>query len=263
MPARSPRPAPPATPATIGATGAPAEVISILALKAHCSTCSLRELCLPVGLDANDMKLVDATVRRRTRLRKGETLYRAGQPFSALYAIRLGTLKTTVLSEDGRNQVAGYHLQGDLVGLDGLGTERHGCEAVALEDSEVCAIPFCELEELARSVPALQRNLHQLLAREISRDHGVMLVLGSMRAEERLASFLLNLSRRYQLRGYSSTEFVLRMTREEIGSYLGLKLETVSRIFSKFQEEGFISVQQKHIRILNVDGLKALLGQRE
>lgn len=257
MPARSPRPAPPATPAT---TGAPAEVISILALKAHCSTCSLRELCLPVGLDANDMKLVDATVRRRTRLRKGETLYRAGQPFSALYAIRLGTLKTTVLSEDGRNQVAGYHLQGDLVGLDGLGTERHGCEAVALEDSEVCAIPFGELEELARSVPALQRNLHQLLAREISRDHGVMLVLGSMRAEERLASFLLNLSRRYHRRGYSSTEFVLRMTREEIGSYLGLKLETVSRVFSRFQDDGMVSVQQKHIRIIDIPRLKQVVG---
>jgi len=260
MPVRPSRPAPPAPPAT---TGAPAEVISILALKAHCSTCSLRELCLPVGLDANDMKLVDATVRRRTRLRKGETLYRAGQPFSALYAIRLGTLKTTVLSEDGRNQVAGYHLQGDLVGLDGLGTERHGCEAVALEDSEVCAIPFGELEELARSVPALQRNLHQLLAREISRDHGVMLVLGSMRAEERLASFLLNLSRRYHRRGYSSTEFVLRMTREEIGSYLGLKLETVSRLFSRFQDEGLLEVDGRTVKILDLDALRKLVGHRE
>ena len=127
----------------------------------------------------------------------------------------------------------------------------------------MCAIPFGELEELARSVPALQRNLHQLLAREISRDHGVMLVLGSMRAEERLASFLLNLSRRYQLRGYSSTEFVLRMTREEIGSYLGLKLETVSRLFSRFQDEGLLEVSGRTVKIVDRDALRKLVGHRE
>lgn len=223
----------------------------------------MRELCLPVGLSPEDMKLVDTAVRRRTRLKKGETLYSAGQAFTALYAVRLGTLKTTVLSEDGRNQVSGYHLQGDLVGLDGMGTDRHGCEAVALEDSEVCAIPFDQLEELVRTVPALQRNLHQFLAREISRDHGVMLVLGSMRAEERLASFLLNLSDRYHRRGYSSTEFVLRMTREEIGSYLGLKLETVSRLFSRFQDEGLLDVAGRTVKLRDLDALRKLVGRRD
>ena len=223
----------------------------------------MRELCLPVGLSPEDMKLVDTAVRRRTRLKKGETLYNAGQAFTALYAVRLGTLKTTVLSEDGRNQVSGYHLQGDLVGLDGMGTDRHGCEAVALEDSEVCAIPFDQLEELVRTVPALQRNLHQFLAREISRDHGVMLVLGSMRAEERLASFLLNLSDRYHRRGYSSTEFVLRMTREEIGSYLGLKLETVSRLFSRFQDEGLLDVAGRTVKLRDLDALRKLVGRRD
>ena len=139
----------------------------------------------------------------------------------ALYAIRLGSLKTTVLAEDGREQVSGYHMPGDLVGLDGISTERHGCQAVALEDTEVCALPFARIEELARAVPGLQHNLHLFLSREISRDHGIMLSLGSMRAEERLALFLLNLAERYRRRGYSSTEYVLRMTREEIGSYLG------------------------------------------
>ncbi len=259
MPSSSPQPAAPPAADAFGRKG---QVISLRELKTHCSTCSIRELCLPVGLSGEDLKAVDAAVGNRTRLKKGDSLYRTGDSFAALYAVRLGTLKTTVLAEDGREQVAGYHLQGDIIGLDGLGTERHGCGAVALEDSEVCTIPFEHLEELARDLPPLQRNLHQFLAREISRDHGVMLLLGSMRAEERLASFLLNLSERYRARGYSSTEFVLRMTREEIGSYLGLKLETVSRLFSRFQEEGLLKVSGRNVKLISVAALRQLVGQR-
>ncbi|CAG0973291.1 Transcriptional activator protein Anr [Burkholderiales bacterium] len=244
------------------ACGRAAQVISLRDLKTHCSTCTMRELCLPVGLSGEDLKLVDAAVGNRSRVRKGESLYRAGDAFAALYAIRLGTIKTTVLAEDGREQIAGYHLQGDIIGLDGMGTDRHGCEAIALEDSEVCTIPFEHLEELARSVPALQHNLHQFLAREISRDHSVMLLLGSMRAEERLASFLINLSERYRSRGYSSTEYVLRMTREEIGSYLGLKLETVSRLFSRFQDEGLLRVNGRNVKLTDIPALRQMVGQR-
>lgn len=258
MPSSSQRPAAPPAGEVFGRNGQ----VSLRELKTHCSTCSMRELCLPVGLSGEDLKAVDAAVGNRTRLKKGDSLYRAGDSFAALYAVRLGTLKTTVLAEDGREQVAGYHLQGDIIGLDGLGTERHGCGAVALEDSEVCTIPFEHLEELARDLPPLQRNLHQFLAREISRDHGVMLLLGSMRAEERLASFLLNLSERYRARGYSSTEFVLRMTREEIGSYLGLKLETVSRLFSRFQEEGLLKVNGRNVKLTSLSALRQLVGQR-
>jgi CRP/FNR family transcriptional regulator len=151
---------------------------------------------------------------------------------------------------------------GDIIGMDGIGTERHGCEAVALEDTEVCALPFDRLEELARSVAPLQHNLHQFLSRDIGRDQNMMLMLGSMRAEERLAVFLLNLSDRYRRRGYSSTEIVLRMTREEIGSYLGLKLETVSRLFSRFQEEGLLQVQGRVLKLLDLPALKQLAGQR-
>jgi CRP/FNR family transcriptional regulator len=240
-----------------------AAVVSIRDLKTRCATCSMRELCLPVGLSPDELTALDTAVGQRARLRKGEALYRAGDAFNALYAVRLGTFKTTVLAEDGREQIAGYHLQGDILGLDGLGTERHGCAAIALEDSEVCTIPFADLEEVARNVPPLQRNLHQFLAREISRDHGVMLLLGSMRAEERLASFLLSLSARYRSRGYSSTEFVLRMTREEIGSYLGLKLETVSRLFSRFQDEGLLAVAGRSIKIHDIAALRKLAGRRD
>jgi CRP/FNR family transcriptional regulator, anaerobic regulatory protein len=239
-----------------------APVISIRDLKSHCSTCSMRELCLPVGLGPDDLKQLDNVIGSRARLKKGESLYRAGEPFHALYAVRLGSLKTTVLAEDGREQVAGYHMLGDIIGLDGIGNDRHGCQATALEDTEVCIMPFERLEDLARKVPSLQHNLHQFLAREITRDHNVMLLLGSMRAEERLAVFLVNLSERYRRRGYSSTEFVLRMTREEIGSYLGLKLETVSRLFSRFQDEGVIQVQGRNIKVLDMPRLKELVGQR-
>ncbi len=245
-----------------GPSAAPAPVISIRDLKTHCSTCSMRELCLPVGLNPDEVKQVDALVGNRVKLKKGDSLYRAGDTFSALYAVRLGSLKTTVLAEDGREQVSGYHMLGDIIGLDGIGSERHGCQALALEDTEVCVLPFERLEDLARDLPSLQHNLYQFLSREISRDHNIMLLLGSMRAEERLAVFLLNLSDRYRRRGYSSTEFVLRMTREEIGSYLGLKLETVSRLFSRFQEEGLIQVQGRAVKLLDITALKQLVGQR-
>jgi len=242
--------------------GTSAPVISIRDLKVHCSTCSMRELCLPMGLDPEDLHKVEALLGARVKLRKGDALYRTGEAFTALYAIRIGSLKTTVLAEDGREQVSGYHMLGDIIGLDGIGIESHGCQATALEDTEVCVLPFERLEEVARAVPPLQHNLHRLLSKEISRDQNVMLLLGSMRAEERLAVFLLSLADRYKRRGYSSTEFVLRMTREEIGSYLGLKLETVSRLFSRFQDEGMIQVQGRAIKLLDPAALKQLVGQR-
>jgi CRP/FNR family transcriptional regulator len=237
------------------------KVVSIDSLRSHCVTCSMRTLCLPVGLSETDLEELEALLGNRTKLKKGDALFHNGAAFTALYAVKLGSLKTTVLSDDGREQVAGYHMAGDLLGLDGMGEDRHGCEAIALEDSELCVLPFTRIEELARHVPALQHNLHKFLSREIERDHRVMLLLGSMRAEERLAAFLLNLSERYRARGYSSTEFVLRMTREEIGSYLGLKLETVSRLFSKFQEEGLVMVAGRSVKIIDMPMLKQLVGQ--
>ena len=237
-------------------------MMSIRELKSRCSTCSVRELCLPVGVDREGLHQIDALVTDRVHLKKGDTLYRAGDPFAALHAIRVGSCKTTVLGEEGREQVAGYHMIGDIVGMDGIGTERHGGQAVALEDTEVCVLPFDRLEELARHVVPLQNNLHKVLSTEIARDQNVMLLLGSMRAEERLAVLLLDLSRRHRERGYSATEFVLRLTREDIGSYLGLKLETVSRLFSRFQEQGMLQVRGRAVKLLDVPALKQLAGQR-
>ena len=236
--------------------------ISLSLIKTACSNCNLRELCLPLGLTDEELHRLDDLVSNRRRLKRGDRLYHFGAPFDAIYAIRSGFFKTDVLLEDGREQVTGFQMAGELLGLDGISSEHHTCNAIALEDSEVCAIPFSRLEGLSREIHTLQRHFHKVMSREIVRDHGVMMLLGTMRAEERLATFLLNLSQRFTARGFSHAEFYLRMTREEIGSYLGLKLETVSRAFSRFQEEGHIAVQQKRIRILNVAGLKALLNHR-
>lgn len=228
----------------------------------RCSSCGLRELCLPCGLSGQDIDRVDELIYARRRLKRGDSLYRAGDEFSSLYAVRSGFFKTVQTLEDGRDQVTGFHMAGEILGMDGIGPEMHVCNALSLEDSEVCVIPYSRLESLGREMPGLRHQFHKVMSREIVREHGVMLLLGTMRAEERLAAFLLNLSQRFSARGYSPSEFNLRMTREEIGSYLGLKLETVSRAFSKFQEEGVISVQHKHVHILDVAGLRSVMGQR-
>jgi CRP/FNR family transcriptional regulator len=236
--------------------------LTVPELREACSLCNLRELCLPMGLSEGELGQLDELVHVRKRVLRGQHLYRSGDPFEAIYAIKTGFFKTDVLLADGRDQVTGFQMAGEILGLDGIGTEKHSCNAVALEDSEACVIPFADLENYSREISALQRHFHKVMSREIVRDQGVMMLLGVMRAEERLAAFLLNLSQRFTARGYSPTDFNLRMTRNEIGSYLGLKLETVSRAFSHFQEQGLITVHQKHIQILDVPGLKKLLSDR-
>lgn len=235
--------------------------LTAVSMRVACTQCNLRELCLPVGLEADDLERLDGLVTVRKKIKRQQHLYRAGEPFEAIYAIRTGFFKTDILTEDGRDQVTGFQMAGEILGLDGISADRHVCNAVALEDSDVCMIPFDKLEELSRKIEPLQRQFHRFMSREIVREQGIMMLLGSMRAEERLAAFLLNLSQRMRARGYSASEFNLRMTREEIGSYLGLKLETVSRAFSRFQDEGFINVHQKHIQILDAEGLRRLLGR--
>lgn len=233
--------------------------VTFTGLKKVCSQCNLFELCLPFGISESDILRLDELVGTQRRIKRQQPLYRIGDPFDAIYAIRTGSFKSDVLLEDGREHVTGFQMTGEILGLDGIGTGVHSCNAIALEDSEVCVISYPKLEELARVIEGLQHQFHKVMSREIVHDHDVMMLLGSMRAEERLAAFLINMSQRFTARGFSPTEFHLRMTREEIGSYLGLKLETVSRAFSHFQEEGLISVQQKHIRILDGSGLKKLI----
>lgn len=225
-------------------------------LKVACANCNLREICLPAGLSDQDLEQLDAMVNLRRKIKRGETLYRSGETFDSIYAIRSGFFKSRVTYEDGRDQVIGFSMGGEILGMDGIGQGRHNCDAVALEDSEVCSIPYGRLEELSREISGLQRHFHKMMSREIVRESGVMMLLGVMRAEERIAAFLLNMSQRLGARGYSAMEFHLRMTREEIGSYLGLKLETVSRAFSRFHADGLITVDQKFVRIVDLQGLK-------
>jgi CRP/FNR family transcriptional regulator len=233
-------------------------------VKTACSNCNLRELCLPIGLEADELRKLDELVSTRRRLKRGDYLYRVGQ------GIRVDLRGPQRLFQDRRadrgrrDQVTGFQMTGELLGLDGISSEVHTCNAIALEDSEVCAIPFSHLEGLSRQIHTLQHHFHQVMSREIVRDHGVMMLLGTMRAEERLAAFLLNLSQRFKARGYSPAEFNLRMSRDEIGSYLGLKLETVSRAFSRFQDEGLLvrppekNPHSQHRRLEEIDVSPAL-----
>jgi len=220
----------------------------------HCATCSLHEPCLPCRLAAPEAARFADFDFTRKRVKRGESLYRAGGEFESLFAIRCGFFKSSAVLADGRDWVTGFYMTGEILGMDGIGTDRHASEAIALEDSEVCIIPYGRLEE-----PRLQRELHKVMSRELVRDQGVMLLLATMHAEERVAAFLLNLSQRFVARGLSPHEFHLRMTRGEIGSYLGLSLETVSRLLSRFHAGGLISVQKKHIRILDIPGLAAAM----
>ena len=219
----------------------------------RCAACDHPRFCPTCKLVAPETALASALACTLKRVRRTESLYRAGASFDSLYAIRSGFFKSTVTLEDGRDQVTGFHMAGEILGMDGIGSERYMADTTALEDSEVWIIPHARLDD-----PILQRELFKVMSRELVRDQGVMLLLGSMSSAERLATFLLNLSQRFVARGFSSHEFHLRLTREEIGSYLGLSLETVSRLFSRFRGEGLVGVAQKHIRIQDIEGLRAL-----
>ena len=231
--------------------------MTTLAAPISCANCKLRDLCMPEGLDATELDRIEQAVTKRVRIRRGDALYKDGDAFKAIYTVRTGFVKTSVANASGREQVTGFQMAGEILGLDGIVTEHHHGDAVALEDTEVCAIHFAKLEALTREIPAMQHHVHKVMSREIVREHG-MLLLGGMRAEERLAAFLLNLVHRLRARGFSGTELLLRMTREEIGSYLGLKLETVSRLFSKLALEGIIEVRQKQVRIADIARLQAI-----
>jgi CRP/FNR family transcriptional regulator len=225
-----------------------------------CASCSLQGICLAAGLSSKELARFDQLAMHKRKVNRGAALYRNGDTFETLYALRSGAFKSVGISREGNEKITGFHLPGEMLGLEAISPGRHAYDAVALEDSEVCVIPFAELEALAASMPALQRQLFRALSSDISRDQGLMLLLGSMSAEQRLAAFLLSLSRRYQRLGFSANRFVLRMTRDELGNYLGITLETVSRLMSRFQREGLVSVRQREIELNDIERLMALVG---
>ncbi len=224
----------------------------------NCAVCASRRLCWAGSHEGGEDGWYGGLEFAKRKIKRGETLFRMGTRFDNLYAIRSGFFKTTVLLEDGRDQVTAFKMQGELLGLDGIGEDQYMSDAVALEDSEVCVIPYEKVIRLWRSAPELAAELNRLLSREIVQDQSVMALLGAMQAQERVCVFLLNLAQRFKARGYSGTEFMLRMTREEIGSYLGLKLETVSRIFSRLQAQGLIEIEQnRNVVLSDIDQLRA------
>jgi CRP/FNR family transcriptional regulator len=235
-------------------------VIDLKSIRVACSECSLYQLCLPIGLADEDLEKLDTIIRRRPPIPRGGHLFQVGDPLRAVYAVRSGSVKTYLPIEDGGEQVLGLHLPGELLGLDAIDSERHTCSACTLEATSVCEIPFNHLEDIARQLPTLQGQLLRLMSKELSADQRLLVLLGRKSAEERLAAYLVSVSERYRQRGFSPNEFNLSMSRHDIGNYLGLAVETVSRLFTRFHDEGLLSVQRKHVRILDLERLKALAG---
>jgi len=225
-----------------------------------CSECRLQDSCLSSGFTQADERQFGALVLSHRRVKQGQALYRSGDPCGSVFLIRSGFIKTVVLHSDGREQVAGFYMAGEMLGLDGIASGKHASDATALTDSDVCVLPYERLATFGHEAHTAQRHLYRMLSQEVVRKQSMMLLLGSMRADERVATFLLNLSQRFTAQGFSSSDFILRMTRDEIGSLLGMKLETVSRIFSKFQKAGVIRIEGKHVRIVSIEGLRAVIG---
>ncbi len=234
-------------------------VISIDKIKVACRNCSLSTLCLPLGLNPEDVDRLDSIVKRNRPLQRGDHLFRSGEHFRQLYIVKTGVVKTYTQSSDGDEQVVGFHLPGEILGLDAIQDSAHGCSAKALETTAVCELPFGRLEELSASIPSLQHQMFRLLSKEISEEAEMMSLLSKSTAEERLASFLISLSERFKRRGFSASDFFLSMSRQEIGSYLGLALETVSRLFTRFQEDGVLKVERKHVQIIDADRLRSMV----
>jgi CRP/FNR family transcriptional regulator len=223
---------------------------------ALCTSCHLSERCLPSEFAGSEVHSTDEGAFSRHKIRVGETLYREGDLFEHLYEVRSGNLKSSLSLSKGHERVSGFHMAGDLIGLDGLGTGHHLSTAVALEDTEVCAISYAFASELAKRMPRFQHALMQNLSREAMQEYHLLVRLGSLPSTKRLAAFLLNQSLRLSARGYSPREFHLRMTRADIASYLALTLETVCRSFSELQKSGLLEVEQRHVRILNLAALR-------
>ena len=236
------------------------KILKIESIKISCQGCSLADLCMPHGLQTDEVSQLDKIIKRLQPYQPGQHLFHAGDKSNSIFAVRSGALKTYCITADGDEQVLGFALPGELVGLDGLAGDSYSSTTVALETSSICELPFSRLEDLCQTLPSLQRQMLRLVGKEITSDQQLLMLLGQRNAEERLASFLLSLSTRYKERGLSAKEFNLPMSRQDIGNYLGLAIETVSRLFAHFQEDKLLTVNRKQIRIIDYTRLKQLVN---
>lgn len=229
--------------------------VDLKQIKHACGTCSLAELCLPMGLTKHDIDKLETLVAPRGPLHADDHLFRVNDPFRAIYAVRGGYFKTYLVDETGREQVLGFHLPGELIGLDAIWPEKHQCNAVALDTASVCELPFGDVTHLATQIPSLQQTMFRLLSRDIGESHTLA---GDLTAEQRIAAFLLSLSTRLKMRGYSETHLTLAMPRRDIANYLRLATETVSRVFTRFEKDGVIAVDRRDVRLVDIDKLRKL-----
>ena len=227
-------------------------------IEISCSHCSLAELCLPRGLNQPEVDQLNRIVRRRRPVPRGEPVFQVGDASQALYAVHSGCVKSCAPTPDGHEHILGLHLPGELVGLDALEHDNHMCAAVAMETVHVCELPLAELEDMCHRLPGLPHRILRLIGREVAAKHAMLLLLAKRNAEARLATFLLNLSSRFSQRGFSEKEFNLSMPRDDIANYLGLARETVSRLLTRFQLDGLLSVQRRRVHIHAMDRLQAL-----
>jgi CRP/FNR family transcriptional regulator len=229
--------------------------------KISCGNCRLNTICLPISVHINDIDRLNEIVQRSKPLQKGSYLYRANDPFHAVYAVRSGAVKATTLSDSGNEQITGFYLPGEVVGMDGIAEDRYTNSVVALETASICEIPFHRMEELSLQIPSLQRHFFQLMSREITQDQQMIALLSRSNADTRIAAFLLSISTRHSRRNLSATRFNLPMSRTDIGNFLGLTIETVSRVFTRLQKQGVIAAERKAITILEISTLTELANQ--
>lgn len=225
-----------------------------------CASCRLNELCLPIALNKTEIHQLDEIVERNRPYKKGDHLYRQNDQFKSVYAVRAGSFKSYVLSDNGQGRVTGFYLPGEIIGMDGIASQHYANSIQALEHSSICEIPFSQLEKLSHQLPNLQHHFFAIMGNEIAKDQQIHTLLCSYTAEERTASFLLGLSSRYARVGLSPARFLLPMTRSDIGEYLGLTVETVSRIFTGLQRKGLITVNNREIEIIDIENLRKLIG---
>ncbi len=232
-------------------------------LSIHCQSCSFSHLCLPVSLNKNELDTLDDIIERKKPLHKNDKLVRYGDKFHSLYAVRSGSFKSYVSDNDGVEQIIGFHFPGDIIGFDALKDDKHGSYTQALETAMVCELPYDTLDEMSVRFPKLRQQIMRFMSAEIKHDHDLMMLLSKRSAEERLLHFLSHLSQRFEERGFSAKQFNLSMTRNEIGNYLGLTVETISRLLTRFQKEDLIKVDGKLITISDFDAIKQRLPDME
>lgn len=236
----------------------PSKIVSLRELRHSCANCALNQLCLPASIGGEDLQQLDQIVRQRRPLARGELLYREGDQHPSLFVVRSGSLKTYATLPEGDVQILGFHIAGELIGFDGLAGDGNQCTAEALERSSLCELPFDSLSEVAERVPGLHRQLFRVMSREFGREQQHPVMMGRKQAISRLAIFLRSLSERRQAVDQDPCKLQLSMSRQELASYLGLVIETVSRLFSRMQALGVLKVERRTVHIIDMAGLAAL-----